>query len=329
MVESSRTARSKNGARLGGEKGKEVVKKKSRVASKEKKLASLFEGPSHVDKVSIVRLSVRPQRLRSRNSLKNAEGTRIRVKTACTNCKMAKARCDNGRPCSRCVKRGCERTCVDAVPKRRGRKRSPEFTNKTVTKTEEPVEEETPPEAKAKAEPQEEKEEIPKKHQGKADESFDRLIHSTLNKKITLKTKRRKLSINSKRLDYLVKKDTYVNVKSVKKEEQPSNCETPEVKSEPDDDSFIQTPIAAVEPPVFFVRSPSNTLSDKEFDALFLDHYPIEQSTPLFGGVLPNPSDPEMENQNMSAFHLSGSLIDEVGISPTPIALNSLWNESG
>eukprot|EP00954_Amorphochlora_amoebiformis_P006141 481074-Amorphochlora_amoeboformis.AAC.1 len=55
---------------------------------------------------------------------KGPGGRRVRVKTACTNCKAAKARCDTGRPCSRCVKRGFPHKCIDAVPKRRGRKRS-------------------------------------------------------------------------------------------------------------------------------------------------------------------------------------------------------------
>ena len=45
-----------------------------------------------------------------------------RVKAACTNCKKAKARCDHGRPCSRCVERGLD-NCVDAYPKRVGRRR--------------------------------------------------------------------------------------------------------------------------------------------------------------------------------------------------------------
>eukprot|EP00465_Bigelowiella_longifila_P010385 CAMPEP_0185266408 /NCGR_PEP_ID=MMETSP1359-20130426/30961_1 /TAXON_ID=552665 /ORGANISM="Bigelowiella longifila, Strain CCMP242" /LENGTH=175 /DNA_ID=CAMNT_0027856203 /DNA_START=18 /DNA_END=542 /DNA_ORIENTATION=+ len=54
----------------------------------------------------------------------HGSGRRVRVKTACTNCKAAKARCDSGRPCSRCKKRGYPHRCVSAVPKRRGRKRS-------------------------------------------------------------------------------------------------------------------------------------------------------------------------------------------------------------
>lgn len=48
---------------------------------------------------------------------------RRRVKTACTNCKLAKTKCDMQRPCTRCRRRGHEHTCVDTVHKRRGRKR--------------------------------------------------------------------------------------------------------------------------------------------------------------------------------------------------------------
>ncbi|GAB5360631.1 hypothetical protein AAMO2058_000643600 [Amorphochlora amoebiformis] len=47
---------------------------------------------------------------------------RSRVPMACTRCKLAHTRCDTKRPCGRCVRRGD--VCVDAVPKRRGRKRS-------------------------------------------------------------------------------------------------------------------------------------------------------------------------------------------------------------
>mmetsp|Transcript_2914 Transcript_2914/g.6818 ORF Transcript_2914/g.6818 Transcript_2914/m.6818 type:complete len:331 (+) Transcript_2914:103-1095(+) len=46
-----------------------------------------------------------------------------RVKAACTNCKKAKARCDHGRPCSRCVERGLTE-CVSAFPRRVGRRRN-------------------------------------------------------------------------------------------------------------------------------------------------------------------------------------------------------------
>ncbi len=71
----------------------------------------------------LVRSTRRPGRSRhpqSRPVHAGGDSARIRVKMACTNCKLAKARCDNGRPCSRCVKRGCADSCVDAIPKRRG-----------------------------------------------------------------------------------------------------------------------------------------------------------------------------------------------------------------
>ncbi|GAB5360357.1 hypothetical protein AAMO2058_000620600 [Amorphochlora amoebiformis] len=47
-----------------------------------------------------------------------------RVKRSCINCKLAKTRCDNERPCRRCLRTGREATCVDSVHKKRGRKRS-------------------------------------------------------------------------------------------------------------------------------------------------------------------------------------------------------------
>ena len=47
----------------------------------------------------------------------------LRVKTACVNCKLAKTRCDNKRPCRRCVRTGRADTCIDSVHKTRGRKR--------------------------------------------------------------------------------------------------------------------------------------------------------------------------------------------------------------
>jgi len=57
-----------------------------------------------------------------------------RVKAACTNCKKAKARCDRGRPCSRCVERGYDE-CVDAFPRRVGRRRN-HFFDRIVTEHE-------------------------------------------------------------------------------------------------------------------------------------------------------------------------------------------------
>ena len=45
-----------------------------------------------------------------------------RVIRACSNCKKAKARCDQQRPCIRCVRTGKQDSCVDSVHAKRGRK---------------------------------------------------------------------------------------------------------------------------------------------------------------------------------------------------------------
>ncbi|EGO29900.1 hypothetical protein SERLADRAFT_379440, partial [Serpula lacrymans var. lacrymans S7.9] len=52
---------------------------------------------------------------------------RKQVKMACTNCATACKRCDEARPCERCVKYGISETCVDGVRKERkkGVKRGP------------------------------------------------------------------------------------------------------------------------------------------------------------------------------------------------------------
>ncbi|KAI9360832.1 hypothetical protein DFJ73DRAFT_60480 [Zopfochytrium polystomum] len=52
---------------------------------------------------------------------------RKQVKNACMNCQKACKKCDNARPCERCVKYGFEDTCVDSVRKERkkGIKRGP------------------------------------------------------------------------------------------------------------------------------------------------------------------------------------------------------------
>lgn len=39
--------------------------------------------------------------------------------TQCTNCRSAGKRCDSGRPCLRCVKKGLEDSCKDAPNRRR------------------------------------------------------------------------------------------------------------------------------------------------------------------------------------------------------------------
>ncbi len=57
-------------------------------------------------------------------SLLQARKASAQVKRSCINCKLAKTRCDNQRPCRRCLRTGREATCVDSVHKKRGRKRS-------------------------------------------------------------------------------------------------------------------------------------------------------------------------------------------------------------
>ncbi|TPX57630.1 hypothetical protein SpCBS45565_g08165 [Spizellomyces sp. 'palustris'] len=46
---------------------------------------------------------------------------RNQVKRACVNCQKACKKCDNGRPCSRCIKFGLEKTCADSARKERQR----------------------------------------------------------------------------------------------------------------------------------------------------------------------------------------------------------------
>ncbi|ORX94198.1 hypothetical protein K493DRAFT_352709 [Basidiobolus meristosporus CBS 931.73] len=52
---------------------------------------------------------------------------RQQVKNACVNCQKACKKCDEGRPCSRCIKYGLTDTCVDSPRKARkkGVKRGP------------------------------------------------------------------------------------------------------------------------------------------------------------------------------------------------------------
>src|SRR4051812_9537795 len=45
-----------------------------------------------------------------------------RVNCACSNCKRAKAKCDEIRPCSRCIRTGRELSCSDSIHQKRGRK---------------------------------------------------------------------------------------------------------------------------------------------------------------------------------------------------------------
>ena len=48
----------------------------------------------------------------------------LRVSRACQSCKLSKTKCDNARPCGRCVKSDRASTCVDGIHFRRGMKRS-------------------------------------------------------------------------------------------------------------------------------------------------------------------------------------------------------------
>ncbi|KAI7850012.1 hypothetical protein BDC45DRAFT_519193 [Circinella umbellata] len=52
---------------------------------------------------------------------------RKQVKNACVNCQKACKKCDDARPCPRCIKYGIEATCVNSVRKERkkGVKRGP------------------------------------------------------------------------------------------------------------------------------------------------------------------------------------------------------------
>ena len=51
------------------------------------------------------------------------EAVERRVSKACCNCSISKTKCDNNRPCGRCVRTDRTATCSDPVRKRRGRKR--------------------------------------------------------------------------------------------------------------------------------------------------------------------------------------------------------------
>lgn len=63
------------------------------------------------------------------DSLRPSTSQKPRTRTACVQCKRAKTRCDAKRPCGRCVRRGVPaHECVDAVPRRLGRKRIHHFT---------------------------------------------------------------------------------------------------------------------------------------------------------------------------------------------------------
>jgi hypothetical protein len=52
--------------------------------------------------------------VQSEDSEVTTEKKRKRTRIACGHCRRAKQKCDNGRPCSRCVSRGRADTCRDA-----------------------------------------------------------------------------------------------------------------------------------------------------------------------------------------------------------------------
>ncbi|SCU96890.1 LAMI_0F08108g1_1 [Lachancea mirantina] len=51
--------------------------------------------------------------------MKKGPGSRRKTSVACLNCARAHVTCESKRPCSRCVKKGLESSCVDAPRKRR------------------------------------------------------------------------------------------------------------------------------------------------------------------------------------------------------------------
>jgi len=76
-----------------------------------------------------------------------------------------------------------------------------------------------------------------------------------------------------------------------------------------------------IEDPLPMVDSPNNVLSDSEFNALFIKHYDVEQSTPEFSGVsalLP-------DSHSLSKFHLGGTTLSSIS-TPSLFPLNSPWS---
>ncbi|KAI9020801.1 hypothetical protein CLU79DRAFT_719894 [Phycomyces nitens] len=77
-----------------------------------------------LDKTPIAMVSV--PSIRSRTT-RNKISKRKQVKNACVNCQKACKKCDEGRPCKRCVKLGLTETCINSPRKerRKGVKRGP------------------------------------------------------------------------------------------------------------------------------------------------------------------------------------------------------------
>mmetsp|Transcript_18034 Transcript_18034/g.27031 ORF Transcript_18034/g.27031 Transcript_18034/m.27031 type:complete len:255 (+) Transcript_18034:95-859(+) len=89
-------------------------------------LQSLSNSPPKEETIAHTSINSLASVRKTQRVLRQQEDTsptrRSRVPMACTRCKLAHTRCDTKRPCSRCVRRGD--ICIDAVPKRRGRKRT-------------------------------------------------------------------------------------------------------------------------------------------------------------------------------------------------------------
>jgi hypothetical protein len=246
--------------------------------------------------------SGRPKRLRSRPAHHTNEGSRSRVKTACTNCKLAKARCDNGRPCSRCVKRGCQSTCVDAVPKRRGRKR--------VCDMEALDNEDSPEKPEKKAKTQSVKRKMVKDDDVREPPSAEKKRKKKKYKK-QKKAKKKKTQVKFKLITSNLLEDPYSDVspepvksprlessafKSLESsfvdeeglEAQKSKTEIkPEPVEEPEPYEELilrdQQPYFFEEPSSDGLLETSDPISDSELNALLDQHYGNQHTTPNYG----------------------------------------------
>ncbi|KAI8888172.1 hypothetical protein K501DRAFT_26873 [Backusella circina FSU 941] len=69
-------------------------------------------------------------------SAKSEKTKRKQVKNACVNCQKACKKCDDGRPCKRCIKLGLTATCrnSDRKERKKGVKRGPYKKRQTSTK---------------------------------------------------------------------------------------------------------------------------------------------------------------------------------------------------
>jgi hypothetical protein len=69
-----------------------------------------------------------------------------RVSHACSNCKLAKAKCDLARPCARCTRTGRDKNCTDSIHQKRGRKNLKHSTSSTNNSKEAKLTRALPPE---------------------------------------------------------------------------------------------------------------------------------------------------------------------------------------